>query len=191
MGNGAGGCAFAAGSTAFTTPAQNCITERTVVVSLANDDFRVEDCVTANRRLSARWNVRQAGSNIRNCGPGTLPDGDGARCSWNWNFNQFDVTDVLGVTSTETEAEAFFGRSSPRSFEPWQLGAAQHRSEQEEHTNSLSNVMAVELTALGIPSQTASKEKKSIMSGHVTQTTALPLLVSTHGLPQRQQPSSR
>merc|ERR1711915_1051222 len=26
--------------------------------------------VTANRRLSARWNVRQAGSNIRNCGPG-------------------------------------------------------------------------------------------------------------------------
>merc|ERR1711990_140600 len=97
---------------------QGCMIPRAVVVSLANDDFRVEDCVTANRRLTARWNVRQAGTNIRNCGPGTLPDGDAGRCSWNWNFNPFTASSVL-----QDEAEAFFERSSPRSFEPWQSGA--------------------------------------------------------------------
>merc|ERR1711990_1353854 len=213
---------------------QGCMIPRAVVVSLANDDFRVEDCVTANRRLTARWNVRQAGINIGNCGPGTLPDGDAGRCSWNWNFNTFTANSVL-----QDEAEAFFERSSPRSFEPWQSGAEVGRFAQEgsptdpitnvvitsvlkdaaggdlagsialdvpsvyvtvgetldaepqDNTVLLSNVMLHPVMAPEIPSQTATKEKKSIMSGHVDQTTAHRLLVSTHGPPQCQQPSPR
>jgi hypothetical protein len=128
---------------------QGCMIPRAVVVSLANDDFRVEDCVTANRRLTARWNVRQAGTNIRNCGPGTLPDGDGARCSWNWNFNSF--TTAAGL---QDEAEAFFERSSPRSFEPWQAGAEVGRFVQEgSPTDPISDVVITSVLkdAAGLP----------------------------------------
>merc|ERR1712139_553479 len=123
--------------TGTVSPSQDCMIQRSVVVSLANDDFRVEDCVAANRRLSARWNVRQAGINIRNCGPGTLPDGDAGRCSWNWNFNSFTASSVL-----QDEAEAFFERSSPRSFEPWQSGAEVGRFVQEgSPTDPISDVV--------------------------------------------------
>jgi len=123
----------------------SCIVPRTVVVSLAHDDFRVEDCVDGeNRTLKSRFNVRQAGKNIRNCGPGTLPDGDQARCSWNWNFNDFTAGG-----DTFDEAEDFFGRSSPRDFAPWQSGAeVSARSDQEgTPTSPIQNVaITVELT---------------------------------------------
>merc|ERR1712139_745378 len=136
-----GDCAYDAGTGTFAVPGQACITPRAVVPSLANDDFRVEDCLDGSpdvRSLKARWNVRKAGSNIRNCGPGTLPDGDSGRCSWNWNFDEFSV-DGAGL---QDEAEAFFERSSPRSFEPWQSGGLVGRLAQEGNpTDPIRNVV--------------------------------------------------
>jgi len=89
-----------------------------VVVSLGQDDFRVEDC-DGSRALTARWNVRQAGTSIVNCGPGTVPD-DVSRCSWNWNFNSYDSTVLdTGASQTHPDAESFFGRTAPRDFAPW------------------------------------------------------------------------
>jgi hypothetical protein len=62
-----------------------------------------------------RFNLRQAGSNIRNCGPGTLPDSDDARCSWNWNFKGHDEN---GSTAT-TDPEGYFMRSNPKAYAVW------------------------------------------------------------------------
>jgi hypothetical protein len=147
----AGDCAYNAVTGTFSVPGQACITPRAVVPSLANDDFRVEDCLDGSpdvRSLKARWNVRQAGSNIRNCGPGTLPDGDSGRCSWNWNFNNFSVD-----AGAQEEAEAFFERSSPRSFEPWQSGGLVGRLAQEGNpTDPIRNVViTTELFDSAIP----------------------------------------
>jgi len=114
----------------------DCFVSRAVVVSLAVDDFRVEDCNGSDRQLTSRFNIRQAGTSIRNCGPGALPDADSGRCSWNWNFNTF----TAGVT-VEDDAESFFERSTPRDFQPWdQQHVADRRVQEGTPGNPISDV---------------------------------------------------
>jgi hypothetical protein len=71
-----------------------------------------------------RFNIRQAGSNIRNCGPGTMPDSEDVRCSWNWNFVGFTDDD-----SSNTRPQAYFMRSNPKSFEVWDVNGVNGEQE--------------------------------------------------------------
>merc|ERR1712099_77494 len=89
-----------------------------IVPSLGNSMWRYE-CENESAggffTPEMRFNLRQAGSNIRNCGPGTLPDTDDARCSWNWNFKGHDEN---GSTAT-TDPEGYFMRSNPKAYAVW------------------------------------------------------------------------
>jgi hypothetical protein len=139
--------------TALTPADQACVTARSVVVSLGQDDFRVEDC-DGSRALTARWNVRQAGTSIVNCGPGTVPD-DAARCSWNWNFNSYDSTDLTGSSVNHPDAESFFGRTAPRDFAPWDSNTnAAFANRLLEEGNPTSPVGTVTIATTLIDSQT-------------------------------------
>lgn len=125
---GASGTALAGTSA---DPQADCFVPRAVVVSLAVDDFRAEDCNGSDRQLKSRFNIRQAGTSIRNCGPGALPDADGGRCSWNWNFNT-----MTAAVTVEDDAESFFERSTPRDFQPWNTAHVANRRVQEGSPDS-------------------------------------------------------
>jgi hypothetical protein len=83
-----------------------------LVSSVGNSMWRYECENTFTPEM--RFNIRQAGSNIRNCGPGTMPDNEDVRCSWNWNFIGFDDDD-----GSMNLPQAYFMRSNPKSFEVW------------------------------------------------------------------------
>ena len=87
-----------------------------IVPSVGNSMWRYE-CDGAGFSPKMRFNLRQAGSNIRNCGPGTMPDTDGpAKCSWNWNFA---VHSENSVAHSSGDAESYFMRNNPKSYAVW------------------------------------------------------------------------
>merc|ERR1711990_910736 len=94
-----------------------------IVPSLGNSMWRYE-CDGADFSPKMRFNLRQAGSNIRNCGPGTMPDTDApAKCSWNWNF---DVHSENGSPHSSGDAESYFMRNNPKSYAVWDNTSARN-----------------------------------------------------------------
>jgi len=83
---------------------------RAYVMSVSASDFR-QGSTAACTDLNYRFNVRQVGSNIKNCGPGQLPDNDNLRCTWNWNYD-----------NGATEPETFFDRTNNLVFNTWSVG---------------------------------------------------------------------
>ena len=83
---------------------------RAYVMSVSASDFR-QGSTAACTDLNYRFNVRQVGSNIKNCGPGQLPDNDNLRCTWNWNYD-----------NAATEPETFFDRTDNLVFNTWSAG---------------------------------------------------------------------
>lgn len=99
---------------------------RDVVHSMFYNDVR-HDWVNANGgngKVVVRGNFRQVGSSIVNCGPGTLPDADSKRCTWNWNMEP------------SSDAESWFERTNPENFNAWKSGAAVDRN---DDANALTN----------------------------------------------------
>jgi len=92
------------GSNGFHVWASNT---RDYVMSVSGQDFR-QGSSTACTGLNYRFNVRQVGSAVANCGPGQLPDNDNKRCTWNWNYE-----------NSPTEPESFFDRTDNLVFETW------------------------------------------------------------------------
>jgi len=43
-----------------------------------------------------------------------MPDNDGTRCSWNWNFTGYNQ-----ANGNNLDPEGYFHRSNPKSFEVW------------------------------------------------------------------------
>ena len=102
------------------TPADNaafaaaCMNGRQLVMSVSDSDYRDEACTG----LQFRANVRQVGSTITNCGPGQLPDTDGKRCTWNWNYNS-SYNAASPMSNHEQDAEGWFDRNDPHNFNTW------------------------------------------------------------------------
>jgi len=117
----AAGCNSLYGSAAEVEACLNQVGINKVVPSLGNSMWRYEcENDAGNFAPEMRFNLRQAGANIRNCGPGTMPDADGTRCSWNWNFIGYVNTNPA---SSNTDPEGYFMRSNPKSFEVWDVDA--------------------------------------------------------------------
>lgn len=78
------------------------------VMSVASNDFRQgnSDCTG----MKYRFNVRQIGDKVANCGPGQLPDTDTKRCTWNWNY---------AITAGNDDPEDFFDRTDNMIFDTW------------------------------------------------------------------------
>merc|ERR1712113_1198779 len=97
-----------------------------IVSSLGNSMWRYEceneldasNVATDNFTPEMRFNLRQAGSNIRNCGPGTMPDTDNARCSWNWNFKGYQEGSPAANVANQ-DPESYFMRSNPKAYAVW------------------------------------------------------------------------
>jgi len=98
---------------------------REFVMSVSSNDYRQGSDTNCND-LEYRFNVRQVGSSIDNCGPGQLPDGNGLRCTWNWNYD-----------STSTDAEIFFDRDATLEFNTW---SGRRRRSAVAHDNAVPNV---------------------------------------------------
>jgi len=86
-------------------------TGREYVMSVSAGDFR-QGANTSCTGLNYRFNVRQVGTDVVNCGPGQLPDADDKRCTWNWNYD----ADANG------ETEEFFDRTNNLVFNTWNSG---------------------------------------------------------------------
>lgn len=99
---------------------------RDVVHSMFYNDVRHDwsNAHGGTGKVVVRGNFRQVGSSIVNCGPGTMPDADSKRCTWNWN--------MLGGT----DAEDWFERTSPEAFNAWKSGSAVDRN---DDANALTN----------------------------------------------------
>jgi len=83
-------------------------TDREYVMSVSSSDFRQGSTVDCND-LTYRFNVRQVGDKVANCGPGQLPDADDKRCTWNWNYQ----------ATAQGESEEFFDRTNNMVFDTW------------------------------------------------------------------------
>jgi len=85
-----------------------------LMMSVASNDFRqgAADC----SGMKYRFNVRQIGDNIANCGPGQLLDTDQKRCTWNWNYVQ------TPGTPANDDPEDFFDRTDNMVFDTWADG---------------------------------------------------------------------
>jgi len=114
-------CARAGVTFANTDPQQNLFTTgtaRETVLSVSagdyrrNDDGQTSGCATDT--VAHRFNVRQMGTSISNCGPGTLPDVGTSRCTWNWNY----VAGSYGATNAN-DPEGFFDRSDQMVVDTW------------------------------------------------------------------------
>merc|ERR1712050_451688 len=114
-------CARAGATFANTDPQQNLFTTgaaRETVLSVSagdyrrNDDGQTSGCATDT--VAHRFNVRQMGTTITNCGPGTLPDVGTSRCTWNWNY----VAGSYGATNAG-DPEGFFDRSDQMVVDTW------------------------------------------------------------------------
>jgi len=114
-------CARAGVTFANTDPQQNLFTTgtaRETVLSVSagdyrrNDDGQTSGCATDT--VAHRFNVRQMGTTITNCGPGTLPDVGTSRCTWNWNY----VAGSYGTTNAG-DPEGFFDRSDQMVVDTW------------------------------------------------------------------------
>ena len=84
---------------------------REYVMSVSGGDFR-QGANTACSGLNYRFNVRQVGTAVENCGPGQLPDADNKRCTWNWNYSE----------TAAAENETFFDRTNNLVFNTWSSG---------------------------------------------------------------------
>ena len=114
------------GDNAYKHLGNTILTGRTLVMSQSDSDYRDENC----DGRTFRGNLRQVGNEVTVCGPGQLPDTDGKRCTWNWNYNShaFDGTHdgTLGGKSWNApnaqgfdDAEEWFDRNDPHSFDMW------------------------------------------------------------------------
>lgn len=113
------------GATPYATFGETNLESRTLVMSQSDSDYRDENC---DERVF-RGNLRQVGNSVTVCGPGQLPDTDGKRCSWNWNYNShntFNIADESGGNAwgrpspqNPNDAEEWFDRNDPHSFDMW------------------------------------------------------------------------
>lgn len=89
------------------------------VMSVGSNDFR--QGASGCTGLKYRFNVRQIGDKVANCGPGQLLDTDTKRCTWNWNYA---ITDA-GVTNDDPED--FFDRTDNQVFDTWANNSRRRR----------------------------------------------------------------
>jgi len=80
-------------------------------MSVSGGDFR-QGADNTCAGLNYRFNVRQVGTAVENCGPGQLPDADNKRCTWNWNYSE----------TAAAENETFFDRTNNLVFNTWNSG---------------------------------------------------------------------
>jgi len=102
---------------------------RDYVMSVSGGDFRQGSSAACND-LNYRFNVRQVGTGIENCGPGQLPDADNKRCTWNWNYD----ADGNG------ETEEFFDRTNNLVFNTWNSSGRKRRQAAVAHAAAAPNV---------------------------------------------------
>jgi len=95
-------------------------TNREYILSVSANDFRRNDDgqtgACTSDTTTHRFNLRQVGNNIQACGPGTLPDQGGARCTWNWTYAGHATT--YGA-SNANDPEGFFDRSDQMVVDTW------------------------------------------------------------------------
>lgn len=96
-------------------------TNREYILSVSANDFRRNDdgqdsSTCASQSTTHRFNLRQVGNNIQACGPGTLPDQGGARCTWNWTYAGHAT--AYGA-SNANDPEGFFDRSDQMVVDTW------------------------------------------------------------------------
>jgi hypothetical protein len=110
------------------------VDERHLVLSVSHSDYRNDDCSTA----SFRGNIRQVGTLIDVCGPGTLPDtdADGARCTWNWNY------DGHADFGSPVDPENFFDRNDPNGFKTWSSVRRRRDAEVVARTDAANDIDA-------------------------------------------------
>jgi len=103
-----------------TDPQKNLwTTTREYILSVSANDFRRNDdgqdsSTCATDSTSHRFNLRQVGSTIQACGPGTLPDQGGNRCTWNWTYEAGNYG-----ASNAGDPEGFFDRSDQMTVDTW------------------------------------------------------------------------
>jgi hypothetical protein len=112
-------CAKTSATFAGTDPAKTLYdgVARDGVLSVSANDYRRNDdgqttCTTDT--VSHRFNLRQMGTDIEVCGPGTLPDVGTSRCTWNWNYK----AGSYGATNAG-DPEGFFDRSDQLTVDTW------------------------------------------------------------------------
>lgn len=86
---------------------------RDYMLSVGSNDFR-QGSAGACTGLKYRFNVRQIGDKVANCGPGQLPDEDTKRCTWNWNYSANTASGT-----TDNDPEDFFDRTDNMIFDTW------------------------------------------------------------------------
>jgi len=94
-------------------------TARAYVMSVGSNDFR-QGPTGGCTGLKYRFNIRQVGDNIANCGPGQLPDEGGQRCTWNWNYS-------ANAAAGDNDPEDFFDRTDNMIFDTWADNTARKR----------------------------------------------------------------
>lgn len=114
------------GASPYQTLGNQNLESRTLVMSQSDSDYRDEKC---DARVF-RGNLRQVGNSVTVCGPGQLPDTDGKRCTWNWNYhshNEFTIANESTgnnawgrpLEQSPHDAEEWFDRNDPHSFDMW------------------------------------------------------------------------
>jgi len=118
-------CAKSTPSSAFVTgthTAQNLWSDgtRAGVLSVSAGDYRRNDdgqsSGCASDTVSHRFNLRQIGTQVEPCGPGTMPDSSNTpiRCTWNWNYSP----GAYGSTNA-ADPEGFFDRTDQLVVDTW------------------------------------------------------------------------